>query len=74
MIYTILFYRKGKVIAAQETFASWDDAIGDIVAYGYTPHAILELQEDGTTQASLGADLDCSIDLHIKNQKKELRI
>jgi hypothetical protein len=32
------------------------------------------LQEDGTTQASLGADLDCSIDLHIKNQKKELRI
>ena len=74
MIYTILFYRKGKVIAAQETFASWDDAIGDIVAYGYTPHAILELQEDGTTQASLGADLDCSIDLYIKNQKKELRI
>jgi hypothetical protein len=74
MIYTILFYRKGAVIAAQETFASWDDAIGDIIAYDYDAHAILELQEDGTTQASLGADLDCSIDLHIKNQKKELRI
>ena len=74
MIYTILFYRKGKVIAAQETFASWDDAIGDIIAYGYDAHAIIELQEDGTTQASLGADLDCSIDLYIKNQKKELRI
>jgi hypothetical protein len=74
MIYTILFYRKGAVIAAQETFASWDDAIGDIIAYDYDAHAILELQEDGKTQASLGADLDCSIDLHIKNQKKELRI
>ena len=72
MIYTILFYRKGAVIAAQETFASWDDAIGDIVAYGYEAHAILELQEDGTTQASLGADLDCSIDLYLENQRKEL--
>jgi len=72
MIYTILFYKKDKVIAAQKTFASWDDAIGDIIAYGYTPHAILELQEDGTTQASLGADLDCSIDLYLENQRKEL--
>ena len=72
MIYTILFYRKGAVIAAQETFESWDDAIGDIIAYGYDAHAILELQEDGTTQASLGADLDCSIDLYLENQRKEL--
>jgi hypothetical protein len=72
MIYTILIEKNGAVIAAQETFASWDDAIGDIVAYGYEAHAILELQEDGTTQASLGADLDCSIDLYLENQRKEL--
>ena len=72
MIYTILFYKKGAVIAAQETFASWDDAIGDIIAYDYDAHAILELQEDGKTQASLGADLDCSIDLYLENQRKEL--
>ena len=72
MIYTILIEKDGAVIAAQETFASWDDAIGDIIAYGYDAHAILELQEDGTTQASLGADLDCSIDLYLENQRKEL--
>ncbi len=72
MIYTILFYRKGKVTAAQETFASLDDAIRDIIDYGYDAHAIIELQEDGTTQASLGADLDCSIDLYLENQRKEL--
>jgi len=72
MVYTILFYKKGAVIAAQKTFASWDEAIGDIIAYGYTPHAIIELQEDGTTQSSLGADLDCSIDLYLENQRKEL--
>ena len=74
MVYTILFWSNGAVVAAQETFESWNDAIGDIVAYGYEAHAILELGVDGTTQASLGADLDCSIDLYIKNQKKELRI
>ena len=72
MIYTILFYKKGAVIAAQETFASWDDAIGDIVAYGYTPHAILELQEDGTTQACTDGALECSINLYLENQRKEL--
>jgi hypothetical protein len=72
MIYTILIEKDGAVIAAQETFESWDDAIGDIIAYGYDAHAILELQEDGTTQASLGADLDCSIDLYLENQTKEL--
>ena len=72
MIYTILIEKDGAVIAAQETFESWNDAIGDIVAYGYDAHAILELQEDGTTQASLGADLDCSIDLYLENQTKEL--
>ena len=72
MIYTILFYKKGAVIAAQETFASWDDAIGDIVAYGYTPHAILELQEDGTTQACTDGALECSINLYLENEKKEL--
>jgi hypothetical protein len=72
MIYTILIEKDGAVIAAQETFESWDDAIGDIIAYGYDAHAILELQEDGTTQASLGADLDCSIDLYLENQRKEL--
>ena len=72
MIYTILIEKDGAVIAAQETFASWDDAIGDIIAYGYDAHAIIELQEDGTTQASLGADLDCSIDLYLENQTKEL--
>ncbi len=70
MIYTILFYRKGAVIAAQETFASWDDAIGDIIAYGYDAHAIIELQEDGTTQACLGASLNCSIDQYLENQKE----
>ena len=74
MIYTILLYKKGAVIAAQETFESWDDAIGDIIAYGYTPHAIIELQEDGTTQACIDGTLECSIDLYIKEQKKELRI
>jgi hypothetical protein len=72
MIYTILIEKDGAVIAAQETFESWNDAIGDIVAYGYDAHAIIELQEDGTTQASLGADLDCSIDLYLENQTKEL--
>ena len=72
MIYTILIEKDGAVIAAQETFESWNDAIGDIVAYGYDAHAIIELQEDGTTQASLGADLDCSIDLYLENQRKEL--
>jgi hypothetical protein len=72
MIYTILIEKDGAVIAAQETFESWDDAIGDIIAYGYDAHAILELGVDGTTQASLGADLDCSIDLYLENQRKEL--
>ena len=72
MIYTILFYRKGAVIAAQETFASWDDAIGDIVAYGYEAHAILELGVDGTTQACTDGALECSIEQYIKNEKKEL--
>ena len=61
-IYIVLLEKDGKVIAAQETFETWDDAIGDIVAYGYTPHAILELQEDGKTQASLGAELESAID------------
>ena len=62
-IYTVLFYKKdGKVIAAQETFETWDDAIGDIVAYGYTPHAILELQEDGTTQVCTDDALESAID------------
>ena len=61
--YTVLFYKKdGKVIAAQETFETWDDAIGDIVAYGYTPHAILELQEDGTTQVCTDDALESAID------------
>jgi len=72
MIYTILIEKGGAVIAAEQTFASWDDAIGDIIAYDYDAYAILELQEDGTTQASLGADLDCSIDLYLENQRKEL--
>lgn len=72
MIYTILFYKKGAVIAAQKTFASWDDAIGDIIEYDYDAYAILELQEDGKTQASLGVDLNCSIDLYLENQRKEL--
>tara|TARA_R110002072_G_scaffold204892_7_gene362831 strand:+ start:643 stop:867 length:225 start_codon:yes stop_codon:yes gene_type:complete len=72
MIYTILFYKKGAVIAAQETFTSWDDAIGDIIEYDYDAYAILELQEDGKTQASLGVDLNCSIDLYLENQRKEL--
>tara|TARA_R110000796_G_scaffold235340_1_gene354332 strand:- start:266 stop:475 length:210 start_codon:yes stop_codon:yes gene_type:complete len=69
MIYTILFHKDDKVIASQETFASWDDAIGDIVAYGYTPHAILELQEDGKTQSCLGESLNCSIDQFKRESK-----
>ena len=72
MIYTILFWSNGAVVAAQETFESWNDAIGDIIAYDYDAHAILELQEDGTTQARLGADLGCRIDLYLENQRKEL--
>mgnify|MGYP003660831692 FL=1 len=72
MIYTILIEKGGAVIAAQETFASWDDAIGDIIEYDYDAYAILELQEDGKTQASLGVDLNCSIDLYLENQRKEL--
>jgi|TARA_R110000868_G_scaffold156166_1_gene382840 hypothetical protein len=70
MIYTILFYRKGAVIAAQETFASWDDAIGDIIAYGYDAHAIIELQEDGTTQACTGSALECFIEQYLDEQKE----
>ena len=63
-IYTILLKKDGKVIAAQETFESWDDAIGDIIAYDKEEDAlaIIELQEDGTTQSSLGAALESSID------------
>ena len=72
MIYIILIEKDGAVIAAQETFASWDDAIGDIVAYGYDAHAIIELQEDGTTQACTDGALECSIDLYLENQTKEL--
>ena len=70
MIYTILFYKKGAVIAAQETFASWDDAIGDIIAYGYDAHAIIELQEDGTTQACTGSALECFIEQYLDEQKE----
>ena len=72
MVYTILFWSNGAVVAAQETFESWDDAIGDIIEYDYDAYAILELQEDGKTQASLGVDLNCSIDLYLENQRKEL--
>ena len=72
MIYTILIEKDGAVIAAQETFESWDDAIGDIVAYGYDAHAILELGVDGTTQACTGSALECSINLYLENEKKEL--
>ena len=72
MIYTILFYKKGAVIAAQETFASWDDAIGDIIAYDYDAHAILELQEDGTTQACTDGALECFIEQYLDEQKVEI--
>ena len=70
MVYTILFYRKGKVIAAQETFVSLDDAIRDIVDYGYDAHAIIELQEDGTTQACTGSALECFIEQYLDEQKE----
>jgi hypothetical protein len=70
MIYTILIEKNGAVIAAQETFASWDDAIGDIVAYGYDAHAIIELQEDGTTQACTGSALECFIEQYLDEQKE----
>ena len=61
-IYTVLFYKKdGKVIAAQETFETWDDAIGDIVTYGYTPHAVLELEENGKTQSYTDDALESAI-------------
>jgi hypothetical protein len=72
MIYTILFWSNGAVVAAQETFESWNDAIGDIVAYGYEAHAILELGVDGTTQACTDGALECSINLYLENEKKEL--
>ena len=72
MVYTILFWSNGAVVAAQETFESWNDAIGDIVAYGYEAHAILELGVDGTTQACTDGALECSIEQYIKNEKKEL--
>ena len=63
-IYTILLKKDGKVIAAQETFESWDDAIGDIIAYDKEEDAlaIIELEENGKTQSSLGAELESSID------------
>lgn len=60
-IYIVLLEKDGKVIAAQETFETWDDAIGDIVAYGYTPHAVLELEENGKTQAYTDDALESAI-------------
>jgi hypothetical protein len=70
MIYTILIEKNGAVIAAQETFASWDDAIGDVIDYGYEAHAILELQEDGTTQACTDGALECFIEQYLDEQKE----
>jgi hypothetical protein len=70
MIYTILIEKDGAVIAAQETFESTDAAIRDIVDYGYAPHAILELQEDGTTQACTGSALECFIEQYLDEQKE----
>ena len=70
MIYTILIEKDGAVIAAQETFESTDAAIRDIVDYGYAPHAILELQEDGTTQAYFGDALWCVMDQHLDEQRE----
>jgi hypothetical protein len=61
-IYIVLLEKDGKVIAAQETFETWDDAIGDIVTYGYTPHAIIELEENGKTQAHTDDALESAID------------
>ena len=63
-IYIVLLKKDGKVIAAQETFESWDDAIGDIIAYDKEEDAlaIIELEENGKTQSSLGAELESSID------------
>ena len=72
MIYTILFYRKGKVIAAQETFASLDDAIRDIIEYGYDAHAIISLHENGYTQTYFGDALSCCIDQYLDEQKVEI--
>ena len=60
-IYIVLLEKDGKVIAAQETFETWDDAIGDIVAYDYTPHAVLELEENGKTQAYTDDALESAI-------------
>jgi hypothetical protein len=70
MIYTILIEKDGAVIAAQETFASLDDAIRDIVDYGYTPHAILELHENGYTQACTDGALECFIEQYLDEQKE----
>jgi len=70
MIYTILIEKDGAVIAAQETFASWDDAIRDIIDYDYDAHAIIELGVDGTTQACTGPALECSIDQYLDEQKE----
>ena len=62
-IYIVLLKKDGKVIAAQETFESWEDAIGDIIAYDKEEdaHAVLELEENGKTQSSLGAELESAI-------------
>jgi hypothetical protein len=62
-IYIVLLKKDGKVIAAQETFESWDDAIGDIIAYDKEEDAlaIIELEENGKTQSSLGAELESAI-------------
>ena len=70
MIYTILIEKDGAVIAAQETFESTDAAIRDIVDYGYEAHAILELQEDGTTQACTGSALECFIEQYLDEQRE----
>ena len=83
MVYTILFWSNGAVVAAQETFESLDDAIRDILVKGYNAHAILELHESGYTQTYLGDALSCCIDQYLDEPKvkittmtilKELRI
>jgi len=74
MIYTILIEKGGDIIAVQETFESLDDAIGDVVDYDYTPHAIMELGSDAYAQTYIGDVLECCISQYLEDQQLEFRV
>lgn len=78
-IYTILISKTGldglvTIKAIQRTYESVDDAIDSILAYGddFEAYAILELEEDGRTQAYFGAALDAAIETYQDNQRLDV--